>query len=250
MRKYTITAVLGFVASVAAATSASAVEFAVFNPEPSATGGVVNFAEDSTGHLTSVSTSTPTEFMFDLTPLSDFGNLDTTFNFSATETGAAMEFGGAVIEAPFTGSFDYTYAGPTVTQDGITLNTGDLLLHGDFTNATFLAVPSASGGGLTDDSIVGDVTYSSAIPAADLPLAATGESFTLGFIDISPVVAIQSDLLREFEAVGDGKFSSDLTGGGGGMGTPEPATWALMLVGIGGIGASLRRRNRVATAAG
>jgi hypothetical protein len=37
--------------------------------------------------------------------------------------------------------------------------------------------------------------------------------------------------------------------GGGGGGVPEPATWALMLVGFGGIGAALRRRERTASAA-
>jgi PEP-CTERM motif len=37
-----------------------------------------------------------------------------------------------------------------------------------------------------------------------------------------------------------------ITGGGGFSGTPEPATWAMMLVGFGGLGAMLRQRRRAA----
>jgi hypothetical protein len=40
----------------------------------------------------------------------------------------------------------------------------------------------------------------------------------------------------------------DLYGSGGSKGVPEPATWALMLVGVGGIGAALRRRGRAVPA--
>jgi hypothetical protein len=38
-------------------------------------------------------------------------------------------------------------------------------------------------------------------------------------------------------------------GGGGGGGVPEPATWGLMLLGFGGMGAMLRNRRRVAATA-
>jgi hypothetical protein len=38
--------------------------------------------------------------------------------------------------------------------------------------------------------------------------------------------------------VPDGSFNA----GGGGIGTPEPATWSLMLVGFGALGAALRLR--------
>ncbi len=38
---------------------------------------------------------------------------------------------------------------------------------------------------------------------------------------------------------------SNGTIGGGGNGVPEPATWAMMIVGMGGIGCSLRRRRAV-----
>jgi hypothetical protein len=245
-------AVLGLAGGLAAAAPASAVEFAVFNPVPSSTGGVPNFSEDSLGNLTSTPSTAPTVFTFDLTPLSAFGNLQSTFNFSAHETAAATSgsLGGvSYVTAPYDGSFSYFYSGPTTTMGGVTLTTGELLLQGTFTNAAFVARAGASGGGLADDSILGTVTYTSALPSSVLPLASSGQSFSFGFIDISPVAALQNGFLRHFTAVGDGKFSSDVTGGGGGGGVPEPATWALMLTGVAGIGFCLRRRTRTVASA-
>jgi hypothetical protein len=240
-----IVAVLGLLGGLAAAAPASAqIQFAVFNPVWSPTGGVANFKEDSMGHLTSTSSSTPTLFMFDLTPLQVFGDLQATFDFSATQDGPASTgvIGGvSYTVATFDGSFDYYYSGPTVTHGGLTLTPGELLLHGSFTDASFSARTGSSGGGLQDDSLDGVVTYTSAVPSADLPLGSTGQSFEIGFIDISPLVGIQNGYLKHFTAVGDGQFSTDLSSGGGG-GVPEPATWALMLVGVGGIGATVRRR--------
>jgi hypothetical protein len=39
-----------------------------------------------------------------------------------------------------------------------------------------------------------------------------------------------------------GECTANCGGGGGGQGVPEPATWALMILGFGGAGAMLRRR--------
>lgn len=206
---------------------------------PSKTGGVVNFKDDGKGHLTSVSASTPTIFTFDLEPLSDFGNLKATFDFNATETG----FGklGNLVVGTFDGSFDFYYAGKTTTVDSITLTKGELLLKGSFKNAALIGRLSASGASLADDSITGVVTYSSAIPQLDLPLVPHGQSFTLGFIGISPLLAVQKSTIRHFTAIGDGKFSSDVV--------PEPGTWTLALMGMAGIGLGLRRRLRPAATA-
>lgn len=238
-------AAVGVVVGLAAAAPASArVQFAVFDPTPSKNGGVVNFVDDGEGHLKSVTTKTPTIFNFDLTPLADFGNLKSTFDFNATQAGAAGVVGGT-IAATFNGSFDFYYSGKTMAMNGITLTQGELLLHGSFNNATFLGRASGSGATLTDDSGVGAVTFTSAIPSGDLPLSAGDNSFALGFIDISPILAIvtkgkYAGDLRHFQTVGDGEFSS---------GVPEPATWALMLVGFGAVGLAARRRPRPSSTA-
>jgi len=246
-------AAIGLVGGLGAATSANALVFAVFNPVSGSSGGVSNFSEDGMGHLTSTpATSAPTVFTFELSPLAAFGDLQSTFDFSASNaTGATTGSIGGVsyVSAPYTGTFDYFYSGPTVTRGGVTLTPGELLLGGTFTDAVFTARVGANGGALTDDSIVGTVVYTSQLPSSALPLASTGQSFTIGFLDISPVAALQNGFIRHFTAVGDGKFSADMTNGGGGGGVPEPATWALMIAGVGGIGVCLRRRERLASTA-
>jgi hypothetical protein len=224
----------------AAVPASAAVQFAVFRPEAGKLGGVVNFKDDGKGVLESVTPSTATIFTFKLTPLSDFGALQSTFNFKATQDGAASLSGGE-ISAMFDGSFNYYYAGKTITKDGITLTKGDLLLHGSFTDASFTGVAGASGANLHDDTMIGKVTYtfSSAIPHADLPPPAN-PSFTLGFIDISKILAIQTKGkyagdLRDFQTIGSGQFSSEV---------PEPASLTLLLTGFGLMGGALRRRAR------
>jgi hypothetical protein len=234
---------------VAAAPASAQIEFAVFTPVPGSMGGAVNFSDNGAGTLASVSASTPTVFAFDVTPLANFGNLSSTFNFSATQDGPATTDAAGTISTTFDGSFNYYYAGPNVTNGGVTLTTGELLLGGTFSNASFSGTAGSSGGGLEDDSLTGTVTYSSGISSTALPLATTGESFSFGFIEISPVLAVQpSGDLRSFLTIGSGTFSSNLSTTGGGGGVPEPAAWALMLIGLGGVGAAMRRRARLASA--
>ncbi len=68
--------------------------------------------------------------------------------------------------------------------------------------------------------------------------------FTISFFDSDPAFAAMNP--------GYGPFSSLLSNGrtvtGGGNSAPEPGTWALMLIGFGGLGASLRMQRRRATA--
>src|SRR5579859_2076670 len=100
-------AAIGLVGGLGAATSANALVFAVFNPVSGSSGGVSNFSEDGMGHLTSTpATSAPTVFTFELSPLAAFGDLQSTFDFSASNaTGATTGSIGGVsyVSAPYTG---------------------------------------------------------------------------------------------------------------------------------------------------
>jgi hypothetical protein len=73
-----------------------------------------------------------------------------------------------------------------------------------------------------------------------------GSALTLASLTFNTVggknVYFTSDLVA---SDGDtGNVGATLTGGGGGV--PEPATWGLMILGFGGVGATIRRRRQVA----
>ena len=59
---------------------------------------------------------------------------------------------------------------------------------------------------------------------------------------IDPSIFFSADLDLSNYSLSVGGVGSPLTAGGAAGGVPEPAAWALMLVGFGGIGAAIRRR--------
>lgn len=62
-------------------------------------------------------------------------------------------------------------------------------------------------------------------------------SFPTGFKEVKQI---------QFDCVVTTPACPNNGGGGGGGGVPEPATWALMLIGIGGLGSAMRLRRRAA----
>lgn len=144
--------------------------------------------------------------------------------------------GAAVLQYNLTGDFQFRYTGAApLTVYGTTVNTGANLLSGTFTNG-WLSVAGTSGNFADSfDLTGGTVTLTSAlIPAdklhdADLAFALSG---------IGPSAAIIGSngtrQLRDFRASSSGLFST--------AAVPEPATWAMLIVGFAGAGAVLRRR--------
>ena len=187
----------------------------------------------------SLTANAPVVFDFLETPaLAAFGDLQGAWAMSATETGATA-FGPLAL-ATFDGSFSFTYTGLTQTIGAITINPGDNLLSGTFLGSVFTGYGSS---GSLDDSVLGGglVSYSSHFLTFD-PLGDQGISLAL--TTVSPAVQVVGGQLTNFTAVSSGNFSAGITSA-----VPEPATWAMMLLGFGGLGLALRSQRRLAIAA-
>jgi len=133
---------------------------------------------------------------------------------------------------------------PNFTQQGIdgffefrqASNPSVVLLRGDFTNFWLTGINGDKSGNLT--SVGGQLNLTSAV--ADLSKV-TQDNAIFGFTNVKNPFGITAGQLNDFTA-------GNLTGSFGGA-IPEPASWALMIMGFGGIGAMVRRRKTSAALA-
>jgi hypothetical protein len=169
-----------------------------------------------------------------------------TFNFSDTSKylanmPALLSLHGSEVGNPATdtvdqggigGAFTFTYEGPTTTFMGRTY-THDVtnLLTGVFTLAHITG--TGTSGSFQDSVSIGTLTYTSDI-IFSLPLA-SNQDFSFALVSINPELKFQpGKSLNSFKAAASGAFSASLV--------PEPAAWAITLIGFGALGAALRRR--------
>lgn len=160
---------------------------------------------------------------------------------AAAPTGPATQLTATnpIRQSNLNGSFAFKYTGVTpITAYGVTFTTGANLLSGTFTNG-WLSVGGSSGGFADSFSLTGGtVTLASAvIPANQLLDGDLGFSFT----GVTPQATITgangNRQLKDFRASSGANFSA--------AAVPEPATWAMMIVGFGAAGTLLRRRSFV-----
>lgn len=226
-------AAFGLCATIGFAGWAHADTFATYNP--------VNTSANMSLSGANLTASAPVTFNYLTTDLAPFGDLAATLTLNAVETGA-LQFGPLAL-ATFDGEFAINYTGATTTIGSITIHNGDDLLSGIFLDGVFNGYGSA---GSLLDSILGGglVSYSSDLLTFD---SGSDQGLTIGFSSGTPSFLVHNGQLNDFSAVTQGEFSADTTLMGGG-GVPEPAAWALMLLGFGGIGIAARRRARASAA--
>jgi hypothetical protein len=139
------------------------------------------------------------------------------------------------------GTFTVSVTSP-VTLNG-TSYTGTLL-SGTFTEAVLsgpIDYSSSAVAGFLDSGATGSVTYVTSVDP-NFPLDSTsGNGFSFGGVELTSFAPSGSS-----PATFTGQFSGDFEAGsggiGGGSGVPEPASWALMILGAASVGAALRRR--------
>jgi len=139
----------------------------------------------------------------------------------------------------------YTGAAP-FTFGGVTYNTGATMLSGSFSNAQLsVAIAQVNGSTVLESS-----SLAGAVTGLSSPLLNTiiGPEMTNLSLDLSAVAATYSAPVKNangtytlggLTAPVSGSFTAN---GIAASATPEPATWGLMLIGFGGVGAMMRRR--------
>ncbi len=135
--------------------------------------------------------------------------------------------------------------GTTLTEKGINghfefKHGSTVLLGGNFTDGWLQGAIGGNSGNF-NNSAAGSVTFYSDIAGLLTNLSDESMGFTL--TGVSPTFAVKSGHLKTFTAKStSGSFDATRA-------VPEPATWGLMIMGFGGIGAMIRRRRTSAALA-
>jgi hypothetical protein len=164
---------------------------------------------------------------------------DVAINYTLTgaSTGTVVVDEDDFLRQNFTGAFNFTFANDTMFN-GRNFAAGSTVFGGEFTNARF----TGQIGSTTGSILAGRVTTFNNGAIVFQPGASS--RFEFGLAGISPALGgSAAGGIDGFNAVLNGKFDS-----GGPIGIapiPEPATWAMMMLGFGMLGGALRRRTRL-----
>jgi hypothetical protein len=180
-------------------------------------------------------------FSFLIPALASLKNLPAMLTFTGTGPAfdPAQSAFGFVLQPDLSGVFSFTYTGSTpLISNGHTFVTGTNLLSGTYTGSSISGLMAAQAGGVSDATSSGGVIgYSSDFLTFT---ASADNAYALSLTSVlQPLGAYPGKALNSFDAISTGSFQGDLAL----TSLPEPATWAMMILGLGAVGAVRRRRN-------
>lgn len=221
---------------VAAPSYAAIATFATFTPTELGTN--LSYTPGNGQSASTITNTANNEFFFRF--LGGGDQLLSRFTLSAASA-SSPQGGGTVEQTGFSGNFDFIYSGASdFTLGGNTYSTGTSLLSAVFTNATFIGGGSA-GGLFASDS--GPLSPSSTIFFSSdvLPLSpSTARDFSFALSGVVPGVNSGSG----FTGTVTGGASTDAVLPDLNSATPEAGTWAMLIIGFGAIGSTVRARKR------
>ncbi len=232
MRLMRFAAAAAALVTVASAASAvTIVQYRQLDSSPSIQ--LVNNGSGAT--LSSIGTQNVRITLYD--PM-DAGNttfVDGTLTFNATGNTSATVVGDNVV-ADFANGFFSLTANSAFTFLG---NTGTNVLSASFTNGTLTGILDGLSPTFTASIPVSAFTGVTSTFFTDPMQQLT--NFSIGMSDANPTVSVVNGQLQSFTAASVGTFGS-----GPASVVPEPATWAMMIIGFGLVGSAMRRRSPVA----
>ena len=193
---------------------------------------LVNNGSSST--LSSIGSQNVRITLFDPMDANNSTFVDGTLTFSAMGNNGATVVGNNVLAEFASGFFSLT-ANSSFSFLG---STGTNVLSGSFTNGVLTGILD----GLAP-------TFSVSIPQSSITGVTSAffndpmmmvTNFSIGMSDADPSIGVTNGQLNSFTAASVGTF------GAGPSVVPEPATWAMMILGFGLVGSVLRRKSPVA----
>lgn len=237
---------IGVGLAATAAVSAHAVTFAGFVQDGSSDN--LNWTEATTpdGMAAAggtLSASAQVYFTFDVSGLPTTPILATlTLNGTSSDAGSVSP-AGDVVQGGIGGTFSITTS-PMYAVNGTTN-----LLSGTFSGAQISGPEYGTTASVQDSFATGTVTYSTGLASSVLGFGSDTTGNALSFSGTSlTVLALKGPSPADFGGVFTGNFQATSAGPGAAGGVPEPATWAMMLLGAGAVGGMLRRSRRTAFA--
>lgn len=226
--------------AVAAASAHAATTFAGFVQASSSPN--ISWTEAGTTGGSLSASDAPVVFVISSGP--DAGTaVSAVLSLTGSTTSAASLSGSTLTQGGIDGSFSITTTSP-VTIGGFSFSGN--LLSGTFTGAEIVGPTNSSGAGTTSlqDSFTtgSDVTFTTDLLPFELQLGSStsGNGFSFGATSVS-LLSLNGSSPDSFSGTFGGNFATTVSTGGGGSGVPEPASWALMLLGVGAIGGVMRR---------